>query len=61
MSISAISGSVPTQPAQLQASGRRDNDGDEATESAASKAREAASSNSQPVNANRGRNLNITA
>jgi len=68
MAVGAVSVNASVQsPPPLQqapavtAATAKDKDGDEATETAAEKAREAASGgNPLPVDTNRGRNLNIT-
>ncbi len=65
MSISAVSSSAAAssyQPVHAAARGRADKDGDEATESTASKAKESAQPPpSKPANANLGTRLNVTA
>ena len=65
MSINAVASSASVashQPIQHAARARVDNDGDEATESAAAKAKESAKPTaSPPANSNRGTHLNVTA
>ena len=64
MSISAVASSAPAtsyQPIQKAARGGVDNDGDEATESAAVKSKESASAPApKPANSNVGTLLNVT-
>ena len=64
MSVSAVASSPPVspyQPVHAASRGRADNDGDEATESTATKAKEAAKQPpSNPANSNRGSRLNVT-
>ena len=64
MSISAATSTVspvPYQPIQPASRGRVDNGGDEATESAAAKTKEASKASAKPVDANRGTLVNVTA
>jgi len=57
-----VSGYQPYQQTQQTQRTGRDTDGDDATESAATKAKEAnVGATGLPVDANRGRNLNIVA
>ncbi len=65
MSTSAIASSAPVtsyQPIQQATRGRVGNDGDEATESAAVKAKESAKQTpAQPANPNLGKHLSVSA
>ncbi|MEI7609354.1 MAG: hypothetical protein WCJ64_18390 [Rhodospirillaceae bacterium] len=65
MSTSSIASSASVtahQPIQQPARGRVDNDGDEATETAAAKAKESAKQTpAQPANPNLGKHLSVSA